>query len=310
MYVTRHLSHYKKDPNALSGSLPDPEGPNSGYLVLQDEAAQSYCCFGLWKNNCISHLPFPQDKNLTVTYIESHGEDVTIDLDKVIFIPVLNQSLSSNRYYVIRRKGKHQGEACTSSKQEDMKNCLFCKCVKDVKPRPLDPFNEYQQFEIIKTRCGFYAKPVAEDAFPPLFLRRKMVIGKWYCPFMFVKEGMKLKDQMKGSVFYEMTLEQRWEKIFSKKNSSIGSEGRNEVFVDVVVETELAMVDGKQAFWDEGNVDDGVLWFKSLDNVGGGVSVGLSLVIVERMKWEQERGTLIKLCANGSDFFVISLVYN
>ncbi|QHO43817.1 uncharacterized protein DS421_5g165900 [Arachis hypogaea] len=122
---------------------------------------------------------------------------------------------------------------------------------------------------------------------------------------------MKLKDQMKGSVFYEMTLEQRWEKIFSKKNSSIGSEGRNEVFVDVVVETELAMVDGKQAFWDEGNVDDGVLWFKSLDNVGGGVSVGLSLVIVERMKWEQERGgTLIKLCANGSDFFVISLVYN
>ncbi|XP_057761393.1 uncharacterized protein LOC130981746 [Arachis stenosperma] len=333
MYVTRHLSHYKKDPNALSGSLPDPEGPNSGYLVLQDEAAQSYCCFGLWKNNCISHLPFPQDKNLTVTYIEGHGEDVTIDLDKVIFIPVLNQSLSSNRYYVIRRKGKHQGEACTSSKQEDMKNCLFCKCVKDVKPRPLDPFNEYQQFEIIKTRCGFYAKPVAEDAFPPLFLRRKswrlcaktphnytldealginhslrgqllptinfplsndrsdsVVIGKWYCPFMFVKEGMKLKDQMKGSVFYEMTLEQRWEKIFSKKNSSIGSEGRNEVFVDVVVETELAMVDGKQAFWDEGNVDDGVLWFKSLDNVGGGVSVGLSLVIVERMKWEQERG--------------------
>ena len=31
-------------------------------------------------------------------------------------------------------------------------------------------------------------------------------VGKWYCPFMFVKERlMKLKDQMKNTVFYELT---------------------------------------------------------------------------------------------------------
>ncbi|MED6223347.1 hypothetical protein PIB30_073138 [Stylosanthes scabra] len=212
-----------------------------------------------------------------------------------------------------------------------MQKGLFCKCVKDVKPRPLDPFNEYQQFEIIRTRCGFYAESVAEDAFPPLFLRRRswslcaktphnynldealglnhslrgqlslptsnfslssndrsdsVIIGKWYCPFMFVKEGMNLKDQMKRSIFYEMTLAQRWEKIFSKKND----EGSDVVSVDVVIETELATVDGKEAFWDEGNAGDGVVWFKNVDNVGGVVSVGLSFGIVERMKWEQERG--------------------
>lgn len=209
--------------------------------------------------------------------------------------------------------------------------CLCCSYVKDVKPRPLDPFNEYQQFEIIRTRCGFYAKSVAPDGFPPKFLRRRgwslyaktphnydldeaiglnhslrdqlpafnfplsndrsesVVIGKWYCPFMFVKEGVKLKDQMKRSVFYELTLEQRWDKIFSKKNSGIGSEGRA-VFVDIVVETELAMVGGKEAVLDEGSAADGVFWFKSLDSVGREGSAGLSNAIVERMRWEQERG--------------------
>ena len=109
MYVTRPRSFYKKDPSALSVS--PPEGPNSGYLVLQDEEAQSYCCFGLCKNRNISHPPLPQNKDLTVSYSESDGEGSITYQDKVIFIPVLNQPLSSNRYYVIRRNGKRQGYA-------------------------------------------------------------------------------------------------------------------------------------------------------------------------------------------------------
>ncbi|XLR06632.1 hypothetical protein HN51_061518 [Arachis hypogaea] len=333
MYSTRPRSVLKKDVNALSEAPSSSEGPNSGYLVLQDEEAQSYWFFGLLKNRNISHFPFPQSKNLTVSYTVSRGRNKSKTYyDKVMFIPVLNQPLSSNRYYVIWRKGKHQGEACTSSTEEDMGTCLCCNFVKDVKPRPLDPFNQYQQFEIIKKSSGFLAKSVAPDGFPPLFLRRKgwkgwkvaastpknynleealglnqllrgqlpafdfplsndssgsVVIGKWYCPFMFVKEGMELKDQMKRSVFYTLTLEQRWEKILSMKNSSvIGSKGNDVVLVDVVVETEFATVGGKEADWDEGNGVDGVVWF----SVEREVSVGLNLVIVKRMKWEQERG--------------------
>ena len=46
-----------------------------------------------------------------------------------------------------------------------------------------------------------------------------MVVGKWYCPFVFVKElGGKLKQQTKKSTFYKMILEQRWEKIFECEN--------------------------------------------------------------------------------------------
>ena len=118
MYVTRPLSLYKKDKSALS--LPPPEGPNSGYLVILDEEveAEMVCCFGWCKDNRIRDLPFPQNKNLTVSFTtkttttDANGNRQTQRIsydDKVTFIPVLGQPLSANRYYVIPRQGKHQG---------------------------------------------------------------------------------------------------------------------------------------------------------------------------------------------------------
>ncbi|KAJ1412033.1 hypothetical protein SESBI_20672 [Sesbania bispinosa] len=325
MYVTRPLSMYKRNPGALSE--PPPPGPNSGFLVILDEEAQNYSCFGLCEDSTIRHLPFPQNKNLTINYSIDNENHLT---EKSMFIPVLNQPLSSNRYYVIRRQGKNQGQASTSSKEEDMSTCLCCSFVHDVKPSPLEPFNDYQQVEIIKKGHRFQAKSVASDGIPAGLLRRKgwtvtastpynyhlgqalgsndslrarlpdfifplsndssgsVVVGKWYCPFMFVKEGMRLKEQMKMSVFYELTLEQRWEKMFSKENN--GSSGEDvAVLVDVVVQTEVAKVAGRDAIWDNNGVVDGVLWFKSFDDVGAEISIGLSLEIVEGMKWEQER---------------------
>lgn len=102
MYVTRPLSHYINNPNSLS--LP-PEGPNLGYLVIQDEESDKYSCFGMCKNTDLINLPFPQNKNLTTGY--SSGDD-TIH-HNLTFFPVLNQPLSKNRYYVIDAHGKHKG---------------------------------------------------------------------------------------------------------------------------------------------------------------------------------------------------------
>ncbi|KAK2428396.1 hypothetical protein QL285_026921 [Trifolium repens] len=318
MYATRLLSMYKRNPSALSD--PPPSGPNSGYLVIFDEEAQTYSCFGLCTDKRIKDFPFPQNKNLAINY--SSGENTYYE--EAIFLPVLNQPLSSNRYYVIRRKGKNQGQASTSSKEEDKTSCLCCSFVNDVKPRPLEPFNDYQQVKIIKKRHGFHAKSIASDGIPSGLLRENgwtlyastphnyqldqalgsndslrsklpyfdfplsnvrsesVVVGKWYCPFMFVKERMKLKEQMKMSMFYELTLEQRWEAIFSKENEN---NGENNVLVDVVIQTEVAKVVGKDAIWDENRLVDGVLWFKSVEET----SVGLSLEVVKAMKWEQER---------------------
>lgn len=239
-------------------------------------------------------------------------------------------------------------EASTSSREEDMGTCLCCNYIKDVKPKPLtNPSNEYQQFEITKKRCGFTAKSVSPDGFPPLFLRRKrwtlryntphnyhlgealginaslrrklppfghhheeepVVIGKWYCPFMFVKEeGVKVKDQMKRSVFYEMTLEQKWEKVFSKarrrrsrddQHENIGDDDDDEVFVDVVVKSEVARMGlegNDEAVWEEGKFGEDdemmMMWFKRMEeSEGERIRVGLSMEIVERMRWEEERG--------------------
>ncbi|KAK4357919.1 hypothetical protein RND71_023529 [Anisodus tanguticus] len=136
MYVTRPLSYYQKNPDELS--LP-PEGPNIGYLEVQDEESETYCCFGLCKNYDILDLPLPQNKKLTVRNVSGTGLNAELwqQLPEFNFTP--------------------------SSKSSDV-----------------------------------------------------VVVGKWYCPFVFIKDGMVLKEQMKRSMFYEMTLEQRWEQRMDK----------------------------------------------------------------------------------------------
>ncbi|KAL1807820.1 hypothetical protein ACET3Z_024810 [Daucus carota] len=315
MYITRPLSHYLNNPEDLS--LP-PEGPNSGYLVIQDEESEIFCCFGLWKDWDLVDLPFPQNKNLTTRYYSSrsrhnqytgthHRKEQHTSYHDVTFFPVLNQPLSSNRYYAIKPHGKHKGKAYASS--------------------PFDPSDTHQQFEIAnyETACneggGFYAKSVAQDSFPPHFLRRKgwkintktpknytlgeavglnstlrarlpdlsskaVVIGKWYCPFMFIKDGaLTSRDQMTNSMFYEMTLEQRWEQIFECNNMNHG----NVVMVDAVVQREVIFVGDREGEPDNKNVVHNIIEFKSSGSKGEEVSIGLSSQIFERMKWEEQR---------------------
>ncbi|XP_052198231.1 uncharacterized protein LOC127805510 [Diospyros lotus] len=329
MYVTRLLSRCLRSPEYLS--LP-PEGPNSGYLVLQDEESETTTCFGLCKNRYLSDLPFPQNKDLTIRYSSGSGKNRRASHYYIALIPVLNQPLSSNRYYAMKPHGSHKGEAYACSTENNMSACCFCKCIKDVKPMPFDPNDIYQQFHIgpyegaCNARGLFTATSIAPDGFPPYFMRRKgweiytgtpknyklgealgvnnglrsrlpdfnfpphyktsgaIVVGKWYCPFMFIRDG-KFKDQMKRSMFYEMTLEQRWEQIFACENNS--SQG-NAVTVDATVQIETAFIEGREATWDESNQANGVVWFRSF-GAGGETTIGLSSLIVYRMRWEQQR---------------------
>ncbi|XP_004298323.1 PREDICTED: uncharacterized protein LOC101294756 [Fragaria vesca subsp. vesca] len=76
MYVTRPLSVFQKNPSMLS--LPPPEGPNSGILVIQDEESEPTICCGLFKGHELKDLPFPQNKNLKLRYSSGAGENTSV----------------------------------------------------------------------------------------------------------------------------------------------------------------------------------------------------------------------------------------
>ncbi|CAH2037918.1 unnamed protein product [Thlaspi arvense] len=306
---------YQRKPSELT--QPPPDGPSSGILVIHDQAPiLTTRCFGSYVvvDSSVSGLPFPQNFKLAVSF-NSGGDDST--RDPIVFIPVLDKPLSSNCYYAIRRRGKHSGEASASAKEEDLVSwCCCITQVREAKPRQLDPYDTYQQFEIHQKKPSsryYHATSVAPDGVPPMFLKKKewsveysrsqefelrddakglntelrselpalgtrIVVGKWYVPFVFVKERDP-KDQIKTSMYYSMTLEQRWEEVFSCENDK--SEDFD-VVVDVEVKDEAVKLEGQEM--GRGVDANGFVWFGVGDK-----KVGLGSLVVERMKWVEER---------------------
>ncbi|XP_051148789.1 uncharacterized protein LOC127263682 [Andrographis paniculata] len=330
MYVTKRLSQLLQSPETMAAS---PEGPNSGYLVIQDEESETYSCFGACKNRTLKELPFPQNKELTVRY-RTGGEHSRTYRDPVFLIPVLNQPLSANRYYAVVPHRRQIGEAYACSREDDKVTCCIFSCISDAEPRPLDPRDVYQQIQIVPyeglclTGGSFTAASVAPDGFPPSFFRRKgwtiytksgdncelstaegvdfkirarlpdfnfslplvasdaVTVGKWYCPAMFVKEGtLTLREQVKRSMYYAITLEQRWEQIFACSRTDQNS---RRVTIDASIDREEAFVGGMRAAWSEA---EGWVWFRAVKAMGEEErsSVCLRAEVVQRMKWEEER---------------------
>jgi hypothetical protein len=185
-----------------------------------------------------------------------------------------------------------------------MTPCCFCQCINDVKPKPFNHRDIYQQIEIIPHKGRFTAKAVASDGFPPWIFRQKywtlhenkpenyqlgealgvnktsilnykeidlstiVVAGKWYCPFIFLNEGNSLRNQMQRSMFYEVTLEQFWEKVYS------GTEKKR------------ILLEGKETMREEMELHDGFVWFTKIGNLNGG-RIGLSSALWKRVKWEE-----------------------
>uniref|UniRef100_A0A803KVB8 Uncharacterized protein n=1 Tax=Chenopodium quinoa TaxID=63459 RepID=A0A803KVB8_CHEQI len=156
MYVTRPLSLYKSHPELLS--IPPVEGPGSGYLVLQNDEDIEYVHSISGPKALLKDLPFPQNKILTVCYTYSYGGpsgDHT-EKHKTLFIPIINQPLSSNCYYVMMADRNCKGS------------------ITDKEPEKLNPHNICQMFEIFKTRTSrFSARSVHPEGIPPKFLREQ-----------------------------------------------------------------------------------------------------------------------------------------
>lgn len=104
---------------------------------------------------------------------------------------------------------------------------------------------------------------------------------------MFIKEMSSLEEQMKKSMFYEMYLEQFWEEIYAHEN--LGNEG-NAVVVKACVPKEAITLFGEGTVGEGTLVENGMMWFRPVDHGRKDTEVGLSLAIVERMRWEAARG--------------------
>ncbi|KAJ4811064.1 DUF1262 family protein (DUF1262) [Rhynchospora pubera] len=304
MYTTKRLSEFKATQEAAL--QPPPEGPNSGYAVINDAHDEiGTCCWGLCRYPIgprVHDLPFPQNKILIVSYPDEDGVDITKGL---LFVPVMNLPLSANRYYVINAHGRYKGLVKTCSKEDIVTTCCFCPSY--AKPRSFDYRDIYQQIEIIPLHNGrFTAKSVASDGFPPYSLDHKIwylyesvlksyqlgealgldnavrsnflkldlainaIAGKWYCPFIFVKEAGELRDQMEKSMFYEVILQQFWLKMYSG------------------IEKKRILLRGNEIMKEEMELSDGFVWFKKTGDLKG-ERIGLSLALWERIKWEENR---------------------
>ncbi|GMN38880.1 hypothetical protein TIFTF001_008110 [Ficus carica] len=277
MYVTRPLSLLRRSPELLTSQPQDHHGPNSGYLVLFDDECETTTCFGACKDTEIRGLPFPQNKDLTIR------EDD--DDDYVVFIPVLDQPLSSHQYYINHKKDR--GFTAVSVVEDGLPPLFLRRKYWQVF---MESPRHYQLFEAPGLISSLRARLPELNFSPSNSSSETVAVGRWYCPFVFVKEVFgKLKEQMKKSMFYEVKLEQRWEKIYGCENGE-NSDGKV-VYVDVLVEREKASADEEEAVCDWGHVDNGVIWFRRAKNGGGGDSrlLGLSVLVAERMRWEQER---------------------
>ncbi|EOY14218.1 Uncharacterized protein TCM_033504 [Theobroma cacao] len=316
MYVTRALSSYRRNPIELSAAAAG--GPHSGLMVMRGEEADEEEGRGCLSSGCgyaqglFPKITRPQNAVLHNTCSDS-GDDC-------LFIPLLDQPLSSNRYHVIHANGIHKGLASRCSTEEGMSYCCSRRIIEDVEPTAFDYRDEYQQYEICSdSDAGFYAKPIVPYSFPPSFLRFKfhlfvktsevyhlddaqgldhslrmslpeldftrIIIGKWYTPFVFVKGEGPVKVQMEKYLFYTITLEKRWQKIHSCENH--GSKG-NAIAVNISVQREVNFLFGTEAEKDSGMDNDGLIWFRVYDHRREVNKVGLSLAFVERMRWLEQ----------------------
>ncbi|XP_020554894.1 uncharacterized protein LOC110013177 [Sesamum indicum] len=89
---------------------------------------------------------------------------------------------------------------------------------------------------------------------------------------------------MRKTLFYELSLKQWWERIYSAENEN---QENNVVVVDARVKRLLCLVLGMEAEKDGREDGDGFVWFKVKGDCKRRVSVGLSCAVYEKMRWVQ-----------------------
>ncbi|XP_065854696.1 uncharacterized protein [Euphorbia lathyris] len=131
----------------------------------------------------------------------------------------------------------------------------------------------------LRTQLPSFDFPISTKKSP------SVLVGTWYCPFVFIRENARIREQMRRSMLYKMTLEQHWEEIYTWENVN-NNENSMIVIVNANVEREVDYVFGREGRKDVKVNDGGFIWYRG----GRGLNVGLSYAIVEKMKMVEEEG--------------------
>ncbi|RZC68520.1 hypothetical protein C5167_031719 [Papaver somniferum] len=277
MYATRPLALYRRDPSILSTLTKG--------LAFQVEDT---CCWGTCKDPTVEELPFPHNKLVTVVYTMGSAHHRRTRIDKVCFIPVLDQPLSSNRFYVITASGKYKGQThvefeldfsrqtCTCSTEKDMTVCCFCNVIKDVKRRVFDHRDIYQQVE------GGGFRPQVHM----IVIWLKILVSMSLYSYAY--------HQILILFIYLVRFPHLWlwenaelEEIYTCENFNSAS---NFVFVNVTLQKETIRFFGNESKKNCSQGGGGFIWYRHVNYNIEGSELGLSAAIVERMKWFKQQG--------------------
>ena len=103
---------------------------------------------------------------------------------------------------------------------------------------------------------------------------------------------MSIRKQMKRSPIYSLTLEQCWEQMFSCESPN--DETSSIVTVTIDVAREVVLLAGREAEREKGDEHrKGFIWFKVCNRLDGGgtaMGIGLSIALLEKIRWVQEAG--------------------
>uniref|UniRef100_A0A0D9X7S9 Uncharacterized protein n=1 Tax=Leersia perrieri TaxID=77586 RepID=A0A0D9X7S9_9ORYZ len=289
------MSRYLDNPEPASEQ--PPEGPGCGFLVVEDKAAveRATVCWGLCYDTQLHILPFPQSHNLevdedAVVFVPVVGEPLSTHRYYIVHAA----GREAGKVSACSREGDkttfrffsfvndvpprpfHHSDVYQQVEVVKLPHRGF-KAVA-VAPDGIPPgFLRMKGWTVSKlTHTKYSLIGDAQGIDWPLRLRMPnldgigigsggspaVIVGRWYCPFMFIRDGKRLKDQVKWSMFYKMTLEQSWEEIYNCDNDHV-SNRRDEVKVSVTVRRSTALL-GRTGTVQEGGPQmvDGVMWFR------------------------------------------------
>ncbi|KAL8161406.1 hypothetical protein V2J09_012895 [Rumex salicifolius] len=127
--------------------------------------------------------------------------------------------------------------------------------------------------DVLRARLPDFSFSVSYKASNPV------VVGKWYWPFMFIKDQLTPKERVNKFIAA------MGPDLYCNNDQNVAG-SKNAVFVDVAVPNECVTVAEADAIQQDNDHESKVVWFSTMDERA---RAGLSSLIAERMKWKEER---------------------